>query len=156
MGKVYGFNVSGESALFGSEAAWDKQMTVEGAKRYLKDHLLAQLTRDVPPAIDAFIDVYRKTGVGVGFWAVARMVFPAISFLGCLYKGDDSTGHAIEFLEGRETELEERLRERMREAAGDLRFEEALHLRNHETELRRLVIRLREEEAQHALAAELA
>lgn len=99
MAKVYGFNVSGGPALFASEADWDKQMTVEGAKRYLKDHLLTQLTRDVPPAIDAFIDVYRKTSIGVGFWAVARMVFPTISFLGCLYKGEDSTAHAIEFLE---------------------------------------------------------
>jgi excinuclease ABC subunit C len=37
---------------------------------------------------------------------------------------------AIEFLEGRETELEERLRERMREAAGELRFEDAARLRD--------------------------
>jgi hypothetical protein len=83
--KVYGFNTSGGSALFASEADWDKQMTAEGAKRYLKDHLLTQLTRDVPPAIDAFIEVYKKTGVGIGFWAVGRMVFPTLSFLGCLY-----------------------------------------------------------------------
>jgi hypothetical protein len=99
MAKVYGFNVSGGSPLFASEADWEKQITVEGAKHYLNDHLLAQLTRDVPPAIDAFIDVHRKKGVEVGFYAVGRMVFPTLSFLGCLYKGDDSTAHAIEFLE---------------------------------------------------------
>ncbi len=49
MAKVYGFNVAGGSPLFATEADWEKQMTAEGAKRYLKDHLLAQLTRDVPP-----------------------------------------------------------------------------------------------------------
>ncbi len=30
--------------------------------------------------IDAFIETYKKTGVGVGFWAVPRMVFPTIYF----------------------------------------------------------------------------
>jgi hypothetical protein len=99
MAKVYGYNVTGGSPLFASEALWDRQMTIEGAKRYLEDHLLTQLTRDVPPAIDAFIKVYKESKVGVGFWAVPRMVFPTVTFLGCLYKGDESTAHAIEFLE---------------------------------------------------------
>jgi excinuclease ABC subunit C len=41
-----------------------------------------------------------------------------------------SVEDAIEFLEGRETELAARLRARMREAAGDLRFEDAARLRD--------------------------
>ena len=99
MAKVYGYNVSGGSSLFASEADWEKQMTVEGAKRYLTEHLLTQLTRDVPPAMNAYVEVFKKTGVGVGFWALPRTVFPTITFLGCLYKGSDSAAHAIEFLE---------------------------------------------------------
>jgi hypothetical protein len=97
--KVYGFNVSDGSPLFASEADWENQMTVDGAKRYLTDHLLTQLTRDVPPAIEAYNKVYEETKVGVGFWPVARTVFPTITFLGCLYKGSDSAANAIEFLE---------------------------------------------------------
>ena len=41
-----------------------------------------------------------------------------------------SVEDAVEFLEGRETELEERLRARMDEAAGALRFEDAARLRD--------------------------
>ena len=51
---VCGFNVSGGSPHFPSEAAWEAQMTEEGAKKYITDHLRTQLAREVPVALRAF------------------------------------------------------------------------------------------------------
>jgi hypothetical protein len=99
MTRVYGYNVTGGSPLFATEADWEAQMTVDGAKRYLKDDLREQLTREIPPAVNAYLEEYRNTNVGVGFYAVARMIFPEITFLGCLYKGSDEAINAVGFLE---------------------------------------------------------
>ncbi len=100
MAKVYGYNVqTGDHSLFASEADWEDQLTVPGIKRYLNDHFRNQLAREVPVAVDAFKAASVRTGIGTGFWALARMVLAPISFLGALYRGSDSTDHAIEFLE---------------------------------------------------------
>lgn len=99
MARVYGFNVAPGSALFATELDWESQMTVDATKAYLKDHLRTQLTREIPPATDAFIAKYKKDGLGVGFYALTRMIFAPITFLGCLYRGSDSTDHAVDFLE---------------------------------------------------------
>jgi hypothetical protein len=98
--RVYGFNVSKPSEpLFTSQAAWKAQMTGDGAKKYLTDHLRAQLTREVPLVIEGFMQANQSTPYQAGFYAVARLIFPAISFMGCLYKGSDTTRHSIQFLE---------------------------------------------------------
>lgn len=55
--------------------------------------------REIPVAIDAFKEASAATGVGIGFWGLARMIFAPVSFLGALYKGYDSTDNAIDFLE---------------------------------------------------------
>lgn len=53
--RVYGFNVSKpDEPLFMSQKDWKAQMTPDGAKRYLLEHVRTQLTREVPVAIAAF------------------------------------------------------------------------------------------------------
>jgi hypothetical protein len=98
--RVYGFNVANPNApLFTSQTAWKAQMTADGAKSYLADHLRTQLTREVPVVIESFKQANQNAPYQAGFFAVARLIFPAISFLGCLYKGSDTTRHSIQFLE---------------------------------------------------------
>jgi hypothetical protein len=98
--RVYGFNVAKpEEPLFTSQAAWKGQMTAAGAKKYLTEHLRTQLSREVPVAIAAFEEANKTSAHDAGFYAVARMVFPVISFLGCLYKGTETTRAAVLFLE---------------------------------------------------------
>jgi hypothetical protein len=98
--RVYGFNVTKpDEPLFTSQSAWKAQMTPEGAKAYLTAHMKTQLTREVPAAITAFEEVNRTSDHKAGYYAVARMIFPAISFLGSLYKGSDTTRHSVLFLE---------------------------------------------------------
>ena len=100
MAQVYGYKEQdNDFRLFSSEVDWEKQLTVNGVKRYLKDHLRNQLVRELPLAIDAFKKASNATRVGTGFWGLARMVFAPVSFLGALYKGSDSTDNAIDFLE---------------------------------------------------------
>jgi hypothetical protein len=96
---VYGFNVTGGSPHFSSEAAWEAQMTEEGAKAYITGQLRTQLAREVPVALVAF-EAANKTGPHeAGFYAVARMLFPVVSFLGCLYRGHDNTETSVAFIE---------------------------------------------------------
>jgi hypothetical protein len=100
MAKVYAYKMQdNDLRLFPSEADWERQLTVDGIKRYLNDHLRNQLVREVPVAIDAFKKASAATGVGMGFWALVRMVLAPVSFLGALYRGHDNTDNAIEFLE---------------------------------------------------------
>lgn len=98
--KVWGYDYGlNDFTLFASEAEWEAKTTVPAAKRYLTDHLRVQLTREVPVAIRAFMAESQETKVGVGFWTMLRMTFTPISFLGALYKGSDTTAHAVEFVE---------------------------------------------------------
>jgi hypothetical protein len=97
---IYGYDVTkGDFSEFPSAAAWEAQLTVPGIKQYLRDHLRAQLEREIPPAAKMFRDVSAKTGIGVGFWLLARAALTPISFLGALYKGSDSSANAIAFME---------------------------------------------------------
>jgi hypothetical protein len=98
--RVYGFNVAKpEEPLFTSQSAWKAQMTAEGAKKYVIEHLRTQLTREVPVAIAAFEKENQTSAHKAGYYAVARMIFPVISFLGALYKGSDNTENSVAFLE---------------------------------------------------------
>jgi hypothetical protein len=98
--RVYGFNVTKpDEPWFTSQSAWKAQMTPEGAKAYLTDHVKTQLTREVPVAITAFEEANKTAAYEAGFYGLARMIFPAISFLGSLYKGSDTTRHSVLFLE---------------------------------------------------------
>ena len=44
-------------------------------------------------------DGNRSSGHEAGFYAVARMLLPVISFLRSLYKGSDTTHHSVLFME---------------------------------------------------------
>jgi hypothetical protein len=100
MAQVYGYKEQdNDFRLFPSEADWEGQVTVNGIKRYVTDHLRNQLVRELPVAIKAFKRASAETGVGTGFWSLVRMVLAPVSFLGALYRGSDNTDNAIEFLE---------------------------------------------------------
>ncbi|MBI2359260.1 MAG: hypothetical protein HYV04_10210 [Deltaproteobacteria bacterium] len=100
MAQVYGYDEQdNDLRLFPSEADWERQLTVSGIKRYLTGHLRNQLVRELPVAIEAFKKASAETRVGTGFWGLVRMVLAPVSFLGALYRGNDSTDNAIEFLE---------------------------------------------------------
>jgi hypothetical protein len=100
MTQVYGYKEQdNDFRFFPSEADWERQLTCNGIKRYLTDHLRNQLVREIPVAIDAFKRATAATGVGIGFWGMVRMVCAPVSFLGTLYRGSDSTDNAIDFLE---------------------------------------------------------
>jgi hypothetical protein len=79
--------------FFISEQDWRSQMTPAAAQGYLRRHLLQSLEDDFEPAYDAL--KARKTG----FFALPRMLFPTITFLGALYRGEDDAKHAIQFME---------------------------------------------------------
>jgi len=100
MARVFAYKVQdNDLRLFPSEADWERQLSIDGIKRYLTDHLRNQLVREVPVAIEAYKRASATTGVGTGFWALVRMVLVPVSFLGELYRGQHSTDNSIEFLE---------------------------------------------------------
>jgi len=100
MAKVWGFDrQTGDMSLFSSEAAWEAQVDEKVAQRYLRDHLRAQLTREIPTAARAYDQYYMDTGVGTGFWTLLRSVFGTITFLGALHSGEKEPFHAVVFVE---------------------------------------------------------
>ncbi len=100
MAQVYGYKeLVNDFRFFPSEADWERQLTVDGIKQYLTEHLRNQLVREIPIAIDAFKRATAETGAGTGFWGLVRMIFAPVSFLGALFRGSDSTDNAIDFLE---------------------------------------------------------
>jgi hypothetical protein len=69
--------------LFSDEVEWKDHIDVSGAISYLKKHLQKSLSDDFYPAYEAS---YRA---GVGFFALPRIIFPYITFLGTLLSGND-------------------------------------------------------------------
>ncbi|MBI4216432.1 MAG: hypothetical protein HY687_03470 [Chloroflexi bacterium] len=84
----------GDFRLFASQQEWEAHITVHGAARYLREHLQESLRNDFYPAHEA----YERIG-GVGFFALPRIIFPYITFLGTLLKGTDNAVNAISYME---------------------------------------------------------
>jgi len=78
--------------LFSTEQEWKDHLDVSGAISYLKEHLQKSLKDDFYPAYEAY------KSRGVGFFALPRIVFPYITFLGTLLGGRDSSENAIEYM----------------------------------------------------------
>ena len=78
--------------LFSTEREWKDHLDVSGAISYLKKHLQKSLEDDFYPAYEAY------KSRGVGFFALPRIVFPYITFLGTLLSGRDSSKNAIEYM----------------------------------------------------------
>jgi len=89
----------GDFRLFKSEQGWRSQITVNGVKRYLREHLKKSVVNDFTPAMAAYEACSRVSGVGVGFFGSLRILFPTVTFLGALFKGTDKAKNAIAFME---------------------------------------------------------
>lgn len=90
---IYGYDQRiNDFQLFSTEQEWKNHIDVSGAISYLKNHLQKSLKDDFYPAYEA----YRSRGVG--FFALPRIVFPYITFLGTLLSGKDSSENAIEYM----------------------------------------------------------
>ncbi len=81
-----------EFCLFSTEQEWKDCIDVPGASSYLKNDLQKSLKDDFYPAYEAY-----KSSRG-GFFALPRIVFPYITFLGTLLGGRDSSENAIEYM----------------------------------------------------------
>jgi len=100
MNIVYAYDVNTDDfRIFQNPDDWENQMTFEGAKDYLTNHLMESLKNEFAPAIKAYIEDSTRTGIGKGFFGLLRIVFPTITFLGTLYKGKDESRNAISFME---------------------------------------------------------
>ena len=99
MNKVYAYDVSTNNfRIFQSADEWKTQMTLEGAKAYLTHHLVESLNSEFPTAIEAYHEASYTTGTGKGFFSLLRIIFPTITFLGTLYKGNDLSRNAVSFM----------------------------------------------------------
>ncbi len=78
--------------LFSTEQEWKDHLDVSGAISYLKKHLQKSLKDDFYPAYEAY------KSRGVGFFALPRIVFPYITFLGTLLGGRESSKYAIDYM----------------------------------------------------------
>ena len=78
--------------FFATVKEWEEHFTVSGAISYLKKHLQQSLKDDFYTAYEA---CYQK---GVGFFALPRIVFPYITFLGTLIGGKDSSTNAVDYM----------------------------------------------------------
>ena len=79
--------------LFESEQEWKDHIKVFGAISYLKEHFQRSLINDFYPAYEAY-----ERQRGVGFFALPRIVFPYITFLGTLLGGRDSSKNAVNYM----------------------------------------------------------
>lgn len=89
---IYGYFEDTDDFRLTTVKRWEKSITVSGAKKYLRNHLLKSLQNDFTVAFKA----YKKKNVG--YFALPRIIFPYITFLGSLYKGEDSTNSSLEFM----------------------------------------------------------
>ncbi len=97
---VYAYDILGKDfRRFMSGTEWGKQMTFEGAKDYLRDHLKRALFNDFSLAMQIYVENSIKTKVGKGFFGSVRILFPTIDFLGTLYKGKENSKSDIAFME---------------------------------------------------------
>jgi hypothetical protein len=78
--------------LFQTTQEWKDHITMSGAISYLKKHLQKSLKDDFYPAYEAY------KSRGIGFFALPRIVFPYITFLGTLLGGRESSKDAIDYM----------------------------------------------------------
>ena len=100
MNMVYAYDVNtNDFRIFQNVDEWKNQMTFEGAKNYLMNHLMRSLKNEFIPAIKAYVEDSNRTRIVKGFFGLLRIVFPTITFLGTLYKSSDESKNAISFME---------------------------------------------------------
>lgn len=91
---IYGYDQRiNDFQLFSTEQEWKDQIDVSGAISYLTNHLKKSLINDFYPAYE----VYQRKG-GIGFFALPRIIFPYITFLGTLLGGKDSSKNAANYM----------------------------------------------------------
>jgi len=96
--QVYAYdNNTNDFKLMGARQ-WRSQITNTGATNYLRSHLKQSVINDFSVASSAYISDSQNTQVGKGFFALLRILFPTITFLGTLYKGKDYSTNAIAFM----------------------------------------------------------
>lgn len=78
--------------LFSTEQEWVTHIDVPGAILYLEKHFQKSLKDDFYPAYET----YKRRGLG--FFALPRIVFPYITFLGTLLGGKDSSRNAVDYM----------------------------------------------------------
>ena len=91
---IYGYDQRiNDFQLFSTEQEWKDHIDVSGAISYLTNHLKNSLINDFYPAYE----VYQRKG-GIGFFALPRIIFPYITFLGTLLGGKDSSKNAANYM----------------------------------------------------------
>ena len=91
---IYGYDQRiNDFQLFSTEQEWKDHIDVSGAISYLTNHLKKSLINDFYPAYE----VYKREG-GIGFFALPRIIFPYITFLGTLLGGKDSSKNAANYM----------------------------------------------------------
>jgi len=91
---IYGYDQRiNDFQLFSTEQEWKDQIDVSGAISYLTNDLKKSLINDFYPAYE----VYQRKG-GIGFFALPRIIFPYITFLGTLLGGKDSSKNAANYM----------------------------------------------------------
>jgi hypothetical protein len=93
-GQVYAYDKEMDDfRLFATEQEWGDYIDIPGAISYLRNHLQKSIKDDFFPAYG----IYKSNGVG--FFALPRIVFPYITFLGTLFIGKDSSTNAITYMQ---------------------------------------------------------
>lgn len=98
---VYAYDQErGDFRLFATEQEWTDHITVSGAISYLKNHLQKSLKDDFYPAYEAYKPAwggghYKSRG---GFFALPRIIFPYITFLGSLFGGKENSKYAVDYM----------------------------------------------------------
>ncbi len=86
--------------LFSTGQEWKDQLDVPGAISYLKKNLQKSLEDDFYPAYEGYQPAWGggPNKRGGGFFALPRIVFPYITFLGTLLSGKEDSRYAINYM----------------------------------------------------------
>jgi len=90
--RIYGYFEDDDSFHLTTIKKWEEGLSVSGIQKYLENHVLKSLRDDFLPALKT----YKKKNVG--YFALMRIIFPYITFLGSLYRGIDETKSALQFM----------------------------------------------------------
>lgn len=95
---IYGYFEDSNDLRISTITKWEDSLTYSAAQRYLREHLLKSLKNDFNVAFDSYKN---KTPQDAGFFALPRIIFPYISFLGSLYTGrpNEDTKSALMFMD---------------------------------------------------------
>jgi len=89
---VWGYDkIKNGFSIFQTEQEWKDYIDVSGAISYLK-HLQKELEDDFYPAYEAY------NGRNIGYFALPRIIFPYITFLGILFSGKKNSHYAIDYM----------------------------------------------------------